>query len=88
MSGEKLELRSERESEPLERPAGRRGQVRQRRFQLAGRLRQHGLEEAAFRVEVVEEELLVDARPPGDLVDARAREATPGKLFASSGENP
>ena len=88
MSREEFELRGEGEPETLERPTGRVRQFRQRRFQLAGGLREHGLEEAALGVVVVEQQLLVDTGPPRDLLDSRAREATPGELLASGCDNP
>ncbi len=84
MSGEEFELRAEREPETLERPTGRVRQIRQRRFQLARGLREHRLEEAALGVVVVEQQLLVDTGPPRDLLDSRAREASPGKLVPRS----
>jgi len=39
---------------------------------------------AALGVEVVEQQLLIDARPACRLFDARTREAALGKLFAAA----
>jgi hypothetical protein len=38
-------------------------------------------------VEVVEEQLLVHARFPGDLIDAGAVKAAPGELLSSCGDD-
>src|SRR6267378_2617616 len=82
MTGEKLELGLQREPQALERPTGGKRQASKCSFQLTGGLGEHRLEEAALRVVVVEQQLLVDARPSRDLLDARARKASPGKLLA------
>src|SRR6267378_2144992 len=82
MTGEKLELGLQREPQALERPTGGKRQASKCSFQLTGGLGEHRLEEAALRVVVVEQQLLVDARPSRDLLDARARKATPRKLLA------
>jgi hypothetical protein len=51
-------------------------------------LLEHGLKQPALGMEVVEQQLLVDAGPPDDLLDTRAREAPPGELFAGGGDDP
>jgi hypothetical protein len=79
---EKLELGLEREPQALERAAWWKRQPRQCALELTRRLGEDGLKETAFGVVVVKQQLLVDGRPPRDLLDARAREAAPGELFA------
>ena len=88
MSREEFELRGERDPKPLERPPDWIRQFPPRRLQLAGRLCQHRLEETAFRVEVVEQELLVDAGQARDLIDSRTGETPLGKLFAGGRYDP
>ena len=85
--GQKVELRGQGQPQAFQRPAQRERQLRQRPLQLAGGLGEHGLEEAALRVVVVEQQLLVDACPARDLFYARTREAALGELFAGCRDN-
>jgi hypothetical protein len=88
MAREKIELRAEREAQPVERPTGGKRESSEGSFELASRLGQDGLKEAALRVVVVEQQLLVDAGTARDLVHARPSEPAIGVLISSRGDDP
>lgn|SRR5262245_9033515 len=79
---QKLELGLECEAQTFEWPAGRQRGSRQRIFELGGGLGEDGLEESALGVVVVEQQLLVDARASGDLLNSRPCKASPSELVA------
>src|ERR1700694_4293 len=85
--GQNLELGLEDTPQPLQRAAPRQCEDRQGGFELAGGLSEHRLEEAALRVVVVKEQLLVDPRAPGDLIYPGTREPALGELFPRRSAN-
>src|SRR5206468_2610973 len=82
MGGEVLKLRFQGDPDALERPLLRRGDRGERLLQLGGAAHEHRAEQTALRVEVVEQELLVDPGASRDLVHPRALEAAARELLA------
>lgn len=81
MGGERVELRGERGADALAGTVVCGRGVAERVLELCRPAGKYGAKQAALRVEVVEQQLLVDARPARDVVDPRAVEAAPGELF-------
>jgi hypothetical protein len=85
--GEKVELRDEGGADALAGAVAGCRVIAKRLFQLRRPAGEYRAEQAPLRVEVVEQELLVDPRPAGDVVYPRAVEATPSELLAGSGDD-
>lgn len=84
MGGEEVELRGERGADALSWTVAGGGEVAERVLELGRPAGKYGAKQATLGMEVVEQQLLVDARPAGDVVDPRSFEAASGELFAGS----
>ena len=87
MVREEIELSDEGLLDAGERSAPPVGEGSKCLFQLCGAAGQHGVEQPALGVEVVEQQLLVDAGPPRDLVHASTLEPTPRELVLGGGDD-
>ena len=88
MCCQEVELSAEGDTDPVQGAVAPRRQVGQRLLELCRTAGEHGREQAAFGVEVVEEQLLVHRGAPGNLIHARAVEPAPRELLLGRGDNP
>jgi len=88
MGGEEVELRRKRAGDAVERPVAGNSERGECLLQLGGAPRQHRVEQPALGVEVVEQQLLVDTGPLGNLVHPRALEAVAGELVSCGRDDP
>src|SRR5438445_6698951 len=82
MGREILVLRLQGRPDALERSRFGGGDRGERLLELGGAPCQHRAEQAALRMEVVEQQLLVDPGAPGNLIHSRALEAAARELLA------
>ena len=87
MAGEEVELQRERGANAVEGIPTGDGEIAERPLEVRGALAEHGGKQAALRVEIVKQQLLVHAGAARNPGDSRAFEAVPGKLFAGCGDN-
>jgi hypothetical protein len=88
MRGQEIELGAEGDTDPVQRSVAPRGEVGQGLLELRRTAGEHGGEQTAFGVKVVEQQLLVHACPARDLVYARAVEPTTRELLAGRCDDP
>ncbi len=74
MRRQEIELGAERDPDPVQRSVAIRREIGERLLELGRAAGEHGGEQAAFGVEVVEKQLLVYAGAPRYLIHARAVE--------------
>jgi len=87
MCGEEGELRAQGDANPVQGAFAPDREVGQGSLQLGCATGQHRGEQTALRVEIVKQQLLVDARPPRNLLYTRAVKPAPRELFAGRGDD-
>ncbi len=88
MRRQEIELGVESEADAVQGSLASCREGGQRLLELVRTAGQHGREQASLGVEVVEKQLLVHRRPPGNLIHAGAVESATRELLAGCGDNP
>ncbi len=87
MAGEELELGGERGADAVEGAGAGRREANQRLLEFRRAPCEHGAEQSALRVEVVEHQLLVHPGAACNLVHPRAVKPATGELLAGRGDD-
>src|SRR5207302_10748704 len=88
MRRQEIELGVEGEPDAVQGSLTSRRELGQRLLELGRTASQHRREQAPLGVEIVEQQLLVHRRTPGNLIHASAVESATRELLAGCGHNP